>query len=247
MKYKTIIVDDEQNSVNALAKLIEMYCPELELISTFNDPRIALEYIIETQPDLIFLDIQMPFMTGLDLLKKIPLDNSHVVFTTAYDQYALDAIKLSALDYLLKPIDVEDLKKSIVKFVQSSSKEDNILKLQNFISNLVKSDRKRLVVQLQNKTLFLDIHKILYLKADSNYTTIFMDDNQQYLTSKTIKHYQEKLEGLNFFRSHQSYLLNTDFIREYDKSENCILLYNNVSIPVSKNRKEALLDVLSEM
>ena len=247
MKYKTVIVDDEKNSILVLNRLIDLHCPELEIIETFSDPRKALDYIISANPDLIFLDIQMPFMTGIELLKKLPLENTHVIFTTAYDQYAIDAIKLSALDYLLKPIDIDDLRKSVSKFVASVSKEDSILKLQNFLSNISTGGKKRLVVQLQDKTLFLDLKSIVFLKADSNYTTIHLSDGKQYLTSKTIKHYQEKLESGPFFRPHQSYLINTEYIREYNKSDSNILLENNVSIPVSKNKKESLLNMLSDI
>ena len=247
MRYKTVIVDDEQNSVAVLERLLEMYCPELEIIQTFNNPKTALEYINKVSPDLIFLDIQMPFMTGIELVKKISLENTHVIFTTAYDQYAIDAIKLAAVDYLLKPIDIDDLKKAIQKLNEENNREDEIQKLEHFLDEYNKPSRKKLVVQLQNKTLFLEISEILYLEADSNYTTIFMDGGNKHLTSKTIKYFQEKLEGYNFFRPHQSFLININYIREYDKSESIIALSNGKNIPVSKNKKDGLLEVLSRL
>lgn len=247
MAFRTVIVDDEQNSVAALEKLLEIYCPELEIIQTFNDPRLALEYILKENPDIIFLDIQMPFITGIEMVKCLPLENCHIIFTTAFDQYAIDAIKLAALDYLLKPIDIDDLKKSVSKLKETNSKENEIQKLEHFLDAYQKPNRKKLVVQLQNKTLFLEITDIVYLEADSNYTTIFMKDGQSYLTSKTVKHFQEKLSNHNFFRPHQSFLINANYIEEYDKSESIIILTNRKTIPVSKNKKDGLLDILSKL
>lgn len=247
MAYRTVIVDDEQNSVNALQKLLEIYCPELEVIQTFNDPRLALEYILKETPDIIFLDIQMPFITGIEMVKCIPVENCQVIFTTAFDQYAIDAIKLSALDYLLKPIDIDDLKKSVAKLKSNNSQENEIQKLEHFLDAYNKPQKKKLVVQLQNKTLFLDITDIVYLEADSNYTTIFMKNGQSHLTSKTVKFFQEKLTNHNFFRLHQSYLINANYIGEYDKSESNIILTNGKSIPVSKNKKDGLLDILAKL
>ena len=212
MNYKTVIVDDEQNSVSALTKLLEIYCPDLEIVQTFNDPRLALEFILKESPDLVFLDIQMPFISGIEMVKLLPLDKIKIIFTTAYDQYAIDAIKLSALDYLLKPIDIDDLKKSVNKLRETNTKEDDILKLQNFLDEYKKPSKKKLVVQLQSKTLFLEINDIIYLEADSNYTSIHMKDGVSHLTSKTIKHFQEKLNYRKFFRPHQYFLINAEYI-----------------------------------
>lgn len=247
MIYKTVIIDDEKNSVEALEKLLEIYFPQLKVIESFTDPRLALEYVLANPPDLIFLDIQMPHLTGIDFIKKIPLDKSHVIFTTAYDQYAIDAIKLSAIDYLLKPIDTSDLKKSIDKIDQVNNLENNIQKLEHLISEYNKPTKKKLVIQLQNKTLFLTIKDILYLEADSNYTSIHMIDGSKHLTSKTIKYFQEKLENYNFFRPHQSFLINVIHIIEYDKTENNIILLDKKEIPVSKNKKENLSLLLNKL
>lgn len=247
MSYRTVIVDDEQNSVTALEKLLEIYCPELEVIHTFNDPRLALKYILKENPDIVFLDIQMPFITGIEMVKCLPVETCHIIFTTAFDQYAIDAIKLSALDYLLKPIDIFDLKKSVNKVKENNSKENEIQKLEHFLDSYSKPTRKKLVVQLQNKTLFLEISDIVYLEADSNYTTIFMKNGQSYLTSKTVKHFQEKLINHNFFRPHQSYLINTNYIEEYDKGDSLIILSSKKNIPVSKNKKDGLLSVLAKL
>jgi len=247
MKYKTVIIDDEQNSVKALSKLLEIYCPDLEVIQTFNDPRLAVAYINKELPDLLFLDIQMPFITGIEMVKLISLDKTKVIFTTAYDQYAIDAIKLSALDYLLKPIDIDLLKKAINKLKESNSQENDILKLQNFLDEYHKPVKKKLVVQLQSKTLFLEINNIIYLEADSNYTTIYMNSGASHLTSKTIKYFQEKLSHSKFFRPHQSYLINAEYIKEYNKTESCIILHNQKNIPVSKNKRDGLLQVLGTL
>ncbi|NNL92212.1 MAG: LytTR family transcriptional regulator, partial [Saprospiraceae bacterium] len=143
--------------------------------------------------------------------------------------------------------DIDDLKKAIQKLKTSNSLEGDIQKLQHFLDEYNKPNKKKLVVQLQSKTLFLEITEIVYLEADSNYTTIYLLDGQKHLTSKTIKYFEEKLSHHNFFRPHQSYLINAEFIKEYDKSDSKIILSNKKSIPVSKNKKDGLLAVLSKL
>lgn len=239
--YKVAILDDEQNSAFALEKLIGKYCPKLEIIKILNDPREGLEFLLSNKVDLLFLDIQMPHITGLELLKKIPNKSFHVIFTTAYDQFAIEAIKLSALDYLLKPIDPEQLVLSVSRFLNSHSNQ----KIQELLSEVGTNSSNKLVIQLQDKTLFLDFDEIYYLEAESNYTHIHMFDGNSYMTSKTIKYYEELLKQQGFFRSHQSFLINLSYIREYSKPDHTIVLKNGKHIPVSKNKKDGLLKKLT--
>lgn len=239
---RTIIIDDEPNSVSLLTTLITKYCRRLQIVSTFTDPRAGLDYLRSHDVDLVFLDIQMPHMTGLELLKKFSNPQFNVIFVTAYDEYAIDAIKLAALDYLLKPIDIDSLVEAVDKFQShhaaiSGVGDTTSLKLES-------NQRNLLIIQLQDKTLFLDPREICYLKADSNYTVIYMHDGKEYITSKTVKHFQTQLENTHFFRSHQSYLVNITYIQEYIKIDNSVRLKNGALIPVSKNKKDELLKVL---
>ncbi len=235
--YKTIIVDDEKNSASALSMLVEKYCKQLQVIKIFNDPRKALDFLFSEEIDLVFLDIQMPHINGIDLLKKIPNPEFQVIYTTAYDQYAIDAIKLSALDYLLKPIDPENLVLAVDKFQSLGKKEsDNEPK--------IKTDLKKLAVQLHDKTLFINYEDIVYLEAESNYTHIHQTNGSTQMTSKTIKFYQEQLAANGFYRVHQSYLVSVDKIAEYLKADHSIMLNSGKIIPVSKNRKDGLMNIL---
>ncbi len=238
--YKSVIIDDEQNSAFALEKLLEKYCPDLELVNIINDPREGLEYLLANEIDLLFLDIQMPHITGLELIKRVPKKNFHVVFTTAYDQYAIEAIKLQAIDYLLKPIDPEQLVQSVSRYIESKKDE----KIEDLLNGVSKTSTNKLVIQLQDKTLFLDYKEINYLEAESNYTHVHMIDGSNYMTSKTIKHFEELLNQEGFYRTHQSFLVNLDLIREYSKPDHSVVLKNGKFIPVSKNKKEGLLNQL---
>jgi len=244
MKFKTVIIDDEINSLSAIIKLLERYCPQLEVVKSFTDPRVGLEYIVSNDLDLLFLDIQMPFLSGLELFKKVPNPKFEVIFCTAYDQYAIDAIKLSVLDYLLKPVDPEHLINAVNRFTNTVQTENSSDKISKLLSHIEGHGSKKLVIQLQDKTLFLDVKEILYLKAESNYTHFFMEDGTTYFTSKTIKYFQEKLKTASFFRPHQSYLINTSYITEYSKTENSIILRGGKMIPVSKNKKEQMMKQL---
>jgi two-component system LytT family response regulator len=246
MKFKTVIIDDEINSISAIEKLLERYCPQLEVIQTFTDSREGLKFVLSNSLDLLFLDIQMPFLNGVDLIKKIPDPNFEIIFCTAYDQYAIDAIKLSAIDYLLKPVDPENLIDAVNRFTTTVKSVSSSEKISELLSHIGGPTNKKLVIQLQDKTLFLDIKDILFLKAESNYTHFTMVDEKTYFTSKTIKYFQEKLKGTSFFRPHQSYLINTTYITEYSKTDNSIILKGGKMIPVSKNKKEEMMKRLME-
>jgi len=241
MSHKCIIIDDEQNSISAIELLLKRYCPQISMVQSFCDSRAGLQFLEQNDIDLVFLDIQMPFMSGIDLLKRIPNPSFHVIFVTAFDQYAIDAIKLSAIDYLLKPIDSELLQQAIAKFMAVNKSENNSEKLDLLLNQFDASDIRKLIVQLKDKTLFLEIKEISHLESESNYTYIFMNNGTRYMTSKTIKSYEEQLDKFGFFRTHQSFLINIQRILEYSKSDNTIALDNGKIIPVSKNKKEGLM------
>lgn len=244
MKYKVAILDDEVNSAKVLQKLLEIHCPELNIVNVFNDARLALESMMENPPDLLFLDIQMPHITGIEFMNKFHLPEFEVIFTTAYQNFAMDAIKVSAVDYILKPIDVENLKEAVKKFIYKKQKNSSSEMVNDLIAKLEKSQTKRLVVHLQDKTLFIDLNELVYLKAESNYTHFHMKNGETFLTSKTIKFFESQLNNNQFFRSHQSYLVNTSYIAAYSKPDHSLILKDNTLIPVSKQRKEDMLNAL---
>lgn len=251
--YKTVIIDDELNCVEVLEILLKENFSELNIVATFNSSKKALEYLETNSVDLVFLDIQMPFMTGIDLMKNIPNPKFQVIFTTAFDQYAINAIKLSALDYLLKPIDEDLLSESIEKFKKLRSSNE----IQSQISNLLQQYQQqttptvnpisngKITVALQDKILFLDPIEILYCHSNDNYTTLVLRNGEKVLASKTIKHFEDILAPMGFIRPHQSYIINGKHIEQYNKKDGgCLIMNDGTSIPVSRNRKEEIMMIL---
>jgi|LakMenEpi03Aug12_release.lakeMendotaPanAssembly.Ray.scaffolds.fasta_scaffold33899_6 two-component system LytT family response regulator len=251
--YKTIIVDDELNCVEVLEILIKQNFSDLDVVATFTSSKKALEYLQTNQIDLLFLDIQMPFLTGIDLLHKLDNYNFQVVFTTAYDQYAISAIKLSALDYLLKPIDEELLTNAINKFrrIKGESNIQNqlntLLQHYNLPTNAPSNtgiNNHKIVVSLQDKILFYDPQEILYCQSHDNYTTIYLKNGEKVLASKTIRHFEDLLTPQGFIRPHQSYIINSNYIEQYNKKDGGFLIMTDgYSIPVSRHRKEEILQM----
>lgn len=249
--YKTIIIDDEQNCVEVLEILIKQNFDDLSVVATFTSSKKALEYLQTNEVDLVFLDIQMPFLTGIDLLEKLEKYNFHVVFTTAFDQYAIKAIKLSALDYLLKPIDEELLTNTIVKFRkikgQNNIQQQIASLLQQYGSPVTSTasainPNNKIAVAFQDKIIFYDPQEIMYCQSNDNYTTLQLKNGERVMASKTMKHFEDILAPLGFIRPHQSYIINAKFIEQYNKKDGGFLvLTDGTSIPVSRHRKEEIL------
>lgn len=249
--YRTIIIDDEQNCVEVLEILIKQNFDDLQIVATFTSSKKALEYLQTNPVDLVFLDIQMPFLTGIDLLEKLDRYHFHVVFTTAFDQYAIKAIKLSALDYLLKPIDEELLNNTIQKFRKIKGQADikhQITSLlqqystptMNLGSNI--NPNNKIAVAFQDKIVFYDPQEIIYCQSNDNYTTLQLKSGEKVMASKTMKHFEDILAPNGFIRPHQSYIINAKFIEQYNKKDGGFLvLTDGTTIPVSRHRKEEIL------
>ncbi len=253
MNYKAVIIDDEHNCVEILAILLKRDYPDLDVINTFTNPQEALDFLQSNKVDLVFLDIQMPFITGIELLTHIKEPDFHVIFTTAYDQYAIEAIKLSALDYILKPIDDELLEQAVEKFrkIKRNNMKDQ---LQQFLIQMQKSksggsfEEDRISIAFQDKISFYKADEIGYCQSHDNYTTIFLTNGEKVTASKTIKHFEEKLIPLGFIRTHQSYLINKSLIKEFSKKDGgYIIMQNGTNIPVSRQRKEEVLQLFKKV
>ncbi|MBL7765126.1 MAG: response regulator transcription factor [Chitinophagaceae bacterium] len=251
--FKTVIIDDETNCVEVMEILIRQNFTDLDIVATFTSSKKALEYLQQNNVDLVFLDIQMPFMTGIDLLHKLDKYNFNVVFTTAFDQYAINAIKLSALDYLLKPIDEELLRKAIEKFrkIKGDANIQNqltaLLQQYNLPVNTPQTNtitNNKIAVGFQDKILFYDPQEIIYCHSNDNYTTLTMLNGEKVIASKTIKYYEDILTPMGFIRPHQSYVINAKYIQQYSKKDGGFLVMSDgTSIPVSRQRKEEILQM----
>jgi two-component system, LytTR family, response regulator len=244
---RVVLVDDENHSRSSLEILIQTYCKDLEILSSFSSPLQAVASIQELLPDLIFLDIEMPGQTGFEVIEQIKHLAIPVIFTTAYQQYAIRAIKYSALDYLLKPINPEDLMEAVQRF-RLRRHEVRKEQFQFFIDQLEQKNHtlKKLAVPNLDGFRLVPIDAILYLKADDNYTHIILRDKQTLLASRTLKEIQSQLEEYEqFVRIHNSYLVNVHEIIQYQKGEGgSVILSDQSVIPISRARKDSILNIL---
>ena len=250
---KAIIVDDEQKSRENLKILLNDFCENVSVQALAPTVKEGIEAIQEIQPDILFLDIQMNKETGFDLLKKLKKVDFEVIFTTAHSEYAIEAIKFAAIDYLLKPIDIADLRKAVSRVESKISEKkasDTFFRdkldvlIQNFKSD--SSEQYKLALPTSDGLIFINLRDILYCEAMSNYTKFHMRDNSNYLVSKTLKEYENLLIQHNFFRIHNSFLVNVREVKKYVRGEGGYVIMNNEqSLDVSKRKKEAFLNKIS--
>lgn len=242
---KALIVDNERNIITGLMSLLRAYCPEVNEIESATDIPSAKSQINEFRPDLLFLDIELDDGTGIDLLNQLDTYDFQLIFITAYDQYAIEAFRYSAIDYLLKPIDPDDLSSAVNRAKEMILRKDDQLKLQvliNNLHNLANSDKK-IIVSDKDNIYAVDINSILYLKADGPYTRI-KRINDYIFASKNLKHFESMLLYAGFYRVHHSYLANLSHMKRFDKVENVIELSNGEKVPVSVRKKEGLLNAI---
>ena len=240
---RAIIVDDEPYCCDTLETMLEKYCPEVQLVAVCHSGEEAISAISQQKPDLVFLDIEMPRMNGFDMLQKIGAINFEIIFTTSFDQYALRAIRFSALDYLLKPIDKDDLQTAVQKVIQRTQKpiaqqlQLLMQKLQQPVNPL-----NKIALPTMEGLQMVPVESILYCESDSNYTIFYLKDKQKIIVSRTLKEMEEMLEEYSFARVHSSYLVNLQEVNKYVKGEGGYLVLNDGStVNVSASRKKLLL------
>jgi two-component system, LytTR family, response regulator len=247
----TIIIDDEQHCINRLTNLLkENYSSSINLLGTFNNIEDGFKAINAMHPQLIFLDVQIHDKTGFDLLKQISKVDFDVIFTTAYEKYAVQAFKFSAIDYLLKPIAADDLEEAINKVKIKFSKNDVSHKLDSLFHNLknIQGVSKKICVPVVTGIVFLDIVDIIRCESDVNYTTIFLKDKQKLVVAKTLKEFEEMLTEYNFFRVHNSHLINLNYIKSFNKGKGgFVTLTDNCIIEVSTRRKDDFLKAIASI
>jgi two-component system LytT family response regulator len=240
---KTVLVDDEINALEALEWKLNRYIEDIQIIKC-NSPVEALTVIEKEKPDLVFLDIEMPEMDGFTMLQKLSNTNFDLIFTTAHDEFALKAIKVSALDYLLKPVDKDELITAVDK-VRAARKGNQLEdKLQSLFTNL-KDKNDKISIAADGKIYLLDRDDVIMLKSDKSYTTIFLKDDKKIVVSKTLKEVEKKFKYSEFYRVHNSYLININHVKEYLKSMGGeLIMSNGMSASISRNKKNELLEKL---
>ncbi|MEO9021451.1 MAG: LytTR family DNA-binding domain-containing protein [Ginsengibacter sp.] len=248
---RSVIIDDEQNNIDNLRILLQEYCQGIIICATALNATEGEKIIALHQPEIIFLDIQMPGQNGFDLLKSLPTHNFEVIFVTAYDQYGIQAVKFSAVDYLLKPVVIDELKLAVKKATDRILNKKQNLKLENLISVLQKEHHKedhRIAISTQKETRFVNTQSIIRCESSNNYTTFYLENGEKLLVSKPIYEYEEILSDYGFIRCHQSHLINKKFIRSLVKQDGgYLLLSDQTQLPISKNQRELIRKVLEHI
>ena len=247
---QTIIIDDEQDGIDTLSITLKKYCPEVSILETCTQPEAGLAAIQSLQPNLVFLDIQMPRMSGFDLLQQLSPINFEVIFVSAYDKYAIRAIKFSALDYLLKPIDVDDLVQGIKRVKQKINTYHAGYSYNSLLHNVKHQSGKisRLAVPSTEGIDFLDICEIVYCKAEGNYTFIHFVNEKPMLISRNLKDFENMLSSSGFCRVHHSYLINLQHVKKYIKGDGgYVIMTGKHHVDISRRKKDEFLNLLNKL
>ena len=248
---KAIIVDDEQHCINRLENLVTTYCSNtIQLSGSFKTVEEGIDAIKKIKPQLVFLDVEVNDKTGFHLLQQLPQIDFEVIFTTAYDTYAVQAFKFSALDYLLKPVDADELQNAISKLNQKISQQQVSQKFDALFYNLksIQGTSKKICVPVVNGLVFIQVSDIIRCESEINYTNLFLKSKQKLLVAKTLKEFEEMLGDYNFYRIHNSHLINLAYIKSYNKGKGgSVIMEDGSEIEVSTRRKDAFLKKLMEI
>ncbi len=246
---RSILIDDERNALEMMEWLLKTYCPQVEIVDMCTSAQQGIESINLHKPDVIFLDIEMPRMNGFDMLEQFDKLFFDVVFCTAYDQFAIKAFKYSALNYLLKPIDPDDLKSTVARIEERKSvpsKEQFQLLLQN-INQPVKTTPQRIALTTNDGMIFVPTNEILYCEAESNYTKVVLANGKKVVVSKVLKDIDEALSGPDFCRVHSSFLINVNRIKKYVRGDGGYLIMDDdANISISRNRRQEFMELFSK-
>ncbi len=243
-KIEAIIVDDEKGNCENIRALLCKYCPQVEIISECYSIDTAYETIVVNKPQLVFLDIELIEGTGFELLESLPEINFEVIFVTAFDKYALKAIKFCALDYLLKPLNIKELVKAVIK-VESRIKEKQANDRMQYLLENMSDASKRIALPLTDKIEFIEINQIVRLEGEGNYTHVFLTSGEKFFVCKPMKEFDDLLSDYNFLRVHRSHLINLDEVKTYIKTEGgYIKMKDGSSVSISRQRKNMVVSRL---
>ena len=244
-----VLIDDEQNNLDNLSQLLATYCPEVNVLAKARNAAEGKSIILQYQPDLVFLDIQMPGKNGFDLLQSLPECEFEIIFVTAHDQYGIQAVKFSAVDYLLKPIHVDELREAVSKASSKSRLKKKNLQLENLLHLLQQQQHKeehRIALTTLKETRFIYTRHIIHCQSDNNYSYFFLAGGEKVLVSKPIFEFENLLKDYGFLRCHQSHLVNKRYVKSWMKEDGgWLLLEDGTQVPVSRNKKEFVQEALN--
>ncbi len=243
-----VLIDDEKNNIDNLKQLLAAYCPEVAVIATAMNADEGKNIMLQYKPDVVFLDIQMPGKNGFELLKSLHQYDFEIIFVTAYDQYGIKAVKFAAVDYLLKPINTDELQAAVKKATEKSRLKKQNLRLENLIQLLQQQQVKeehRIALTTLKETRFVLTNQIIRCESSNNYSSIYLANGEKLLVSKPIFEFEEILKGYGFIRCHQSHLVNKKYVKSWVKEEGgYLLLENGTQVPISRNKKDAVGEAL---
>ena len=247
MKIRSVIVDDEKHCRENLTNLLQKYFPEIEIVGYAKNALEGLQVIKLHQPNVVFLDVEMPGGDAFNMLDLIDNPSFEIVFVTAFDHYALKAIKFSALDYLLKPIHTDDLKKAIYKTKKILALKMNNMRLMTLKHNRGNRSHQKIALPTDGGIEYFDITDVIYIKGEGNYSWFYHKDSERkVLVSKTLSEYEEILDDFDFIRSHKGFLVNLHQVKKFlNKDGGCLQMCNNHEIPIARRRRETVKEKLA--
>lgn len=245
MKIKSIIVDDEKHGRENLAGILRQYCPDVDLLGDAESVDAAVLQIQKHNPDLVFLDIEMPKANGFQLLEQFKDFRFEVIFVTAYDNYAIKAIRFSAADYILKPINLNDLQIAVSKVAERIQQKQENQRMKQLVYNISQPQNPRIGLPTGDRIEFIEVHKIIRCQGEGNYSHIWFEGNKHLLVAKTLVEFEDLLQEYSFFRVHKTHLVNLKQVVAWLKTDGGILqLANGDTVAVSRRRKDEVLKIL---
>ncbi len=245
---KALIIDDENRTRDLIAKMINSFGLDIEAIPAAESVESGIKAIEEHHPDIVFLDIKLPDGTGFDLLKAIPNKNFEVIFITAHEEFAIKAIKFSALDYILKPVDPEELKAAVMRALDALGSKKEESQFEALHLNIQPNQKRRLVLKTQESVHIVELDHIIRCEADRNYTSFYLTEGKKILVSKTLKDYETLLSSHNFLRVQQSHLINLDFVSRYDKGNGgSVVMKDGSEVPLSPAKRDIFFKILENL
>ncbi|HLG38988.1 MAG TPA: LytTR family DNA-binding domain-containing protein [Chitinophagaceae bacterium] len=244
---KAVLIDDEESNLSSLKEKITSYCPEVQIVAICDNAAKGIEAIDNLHPDIVFLDIEMPVMNGFVMLQQLTYKNFELIFTTAYDHYAIKAIRYSALDYLVKPIEIDNLKEAVNKAEEKRNRSYPNPQIELLVEQLVnkKKSFSRIAIPTTEGLQFIKIEDIIYLEASINYTHIYCEGERKFLVSRTLKDFEDMLPAGIFLRIHNSYIINKNFAEKYIRGDGGqVVLSNGAMLDVAKRKKAEFLKAI---
>ena len=249
---RAIIIDDEPSAVNVLSMLLQKKCrDDVEVVATSNSPLDAKQLIGLHKPDVVFLDIEMPGMTGIDVIRQFENPGFRVVFVTAYDAYAIEAFELSAIDYLLKPLGADKVMRVVNKIKEEMKKQQAALhiqlaQLESLLKQHASFHEKKIGLGMSDKIIFVAVSEIMFCEAQGSYTQVHLREGKKILTSKPLGDFEEQLSDHNFFRIHHSFLINLSRVKEFQRYEGgYVMMENSVKLEVSQRKRKDFLAAIN--